>query len=92
MEQILSLTGDREAYFWATHAGAELDLLAFHRGRRLGFEFKYNERPGTSKSMRVAGDDLQLDHLHVVHPGRHSFPLAERISATTLPDLLDRMA
>ena len=89
IEQILSITGDREAYFWATHGGAELDLLVFHAGRRLGFEFKYSEKPSTSKSMHIAASDLGLDHLYVVHPGKHSFPLTETITASTLADLLD---
>ncbi len=88
IEQILSITGDREAYFWATHGGAELDLLVFHQGRRIGFEFKYSENPTTTKSMHVALADLDLDQLYVVHPGRHSFPLGEKMSATSLPDLL----
>jgi hypothetical protein len=88
MEQILSVTGDREAYFWATHSGAELDLLVFHQGRRIGFEFKYSECPSVTKSMRVALADLRLDHLYVVHPGKHTFPLAEQITATSLPALL----
>src|SRR5690606_26802869 len=52
LEQILAVTGDTNAYFWATHSGAELDLLLLHRGQRLGFEFKYSERPSTSKSMQ----------------------------------------
>ena len=89
IEQILSITGDREAYFWATHGGAELDLLVFHAGERLGFEFKYTEKPSTSKSMHIAASDLGLDHLYVVHPGKHSFPLTETITASTLADLLD---
>jgi hypothetical protein len=89
IEQILSITGDREAYFWATHGGAELDLLVFHAGERLGFEFKYSEKPSTSKSMHIAASDLGLDHLYVVHPGKHSFPLTETITASTLADLLD---
>lgn len=88
IEQILSVTGDREAYFWATHGGAELDLLVFHRGKRLGFEFKYSERPRSTKSMHIALADLHLEHLHVVHPGGHSFPLSEQITATPLPELL----
>jgi predicted AAA+ superfamily ATPase len=87
MEQILSVTGDREAYFWATHGGAELDLLVFLEGKRIGFEFKYSEKPGTSKSMRIAEADLKLDHLYVVHPGKHTFPLTEKITASTLPDV-----
>ena len=91
MEQILSLTGDREAYFWATHGGAELDLLVFHKGQRLGFEFKYSEKPATSKSMHLAASDLGLDHLYVVHPGKHSFPLTENITASTLANALNAL-
>ncbi|MEZ5325937.1 MAG: ATP-binding protein [Verrucomicrobiales bacterium] len=89
MEQILSVTGDRNAYFWATHAGAELDLLVFHKGKRLGFEFKYSEKPSTTKSMHAAAEDLDLDHLYVVHPGKHQFPLTETITAIPLPELLE---
>jgi predicted AAA+ superfamily ATPase len=89
LEQILSLAGDRAAYFWATHSGAELDLLLLHAGRRLGFEFKYSERPATTKSMRIAQQDLSLDHLYVVHPGEHTFPLDDSITAVTLPELLE---
>jgi predicted AAA+ superfamily ATPase len=91
IEQILGLCGDRDAYFWATYGGAELDLLLFHRGKRLGFEFKYSERPVTSKSMRVAIEDLSLDHLYVVHPGALDFPLDQAISAVSLTTLVDQL-
>lgn len=91
IEQILSLTGDRDAYFWATHSGAELDLLIFHQGKRLGFEFKYSDQPTTTKSMRVAQQDLSLDHLYVVHPGEHEFPLDETITAIPLALVLDQL-
>lgn len=87
LEQILSVSGERNAYFWGTHGGAELDLL-LHAKRRLGFEFKYSEQPSTTKSMRVAVQDLALDHLYVVHPGSHRFPLDETITAIPLPDLI----
>lgn len=89
IEQILAVTGDREAYFWATHAGAELDLLIFHNGKRLGIEFKYSEKPSSSKSMQTSLTDLGLEHLYVVHPGQHSFPLKENITAITLPALIE---
>lgn len=91
MEQILAITGDVNAYFWATHAGAELDLLVFHRGKRLGFEFKYSESPSTTKSMHTALADLSLDHLYVVYPGKHTIPLSEVITATPLPSLLHNL-
>jgi predicted AAA+ superfamily ATPase len=88
LEQILATTGDRNAYFWATHAGAELDLLVFHRGKRLGFEFKYTEKPTTTKSMQTALADLALDHLYVVYPGSHTIPLSGTITACPLPDMV----
>jgi uncharacterized protein len=91
MEQILAITGDLNAYFWATHAGAELDLLVFYQGKRLGFEFKYSERPSITKSMHTALADLALDHLYVVYPGEHTIALSEVITAMPLPGLLDQL-
>ena len=89
LEQVLGLCGDRGAYFWATQSGAELDLLLFHEGRRLGFEFKFSEQPATTKSMRIAQQDLSLDHLYIVHPGEHDYPLDASITAIPLTHLLD---
>lgn len=91
LEQILHLCSDRDAYFWGTHGGAELDLLLLHGGRRLGFEFKYSDQPGTTKSMRIAQQDLGLDQLYVVHPGTHEFPLDQAITAIPLPRLIARL-
>lgn len=91
LEQILGVCGDRDACFWGTHGGAELDLLLRHAGRRVGVEFKFSEQPRTTKSMRVALADLALDHLYVVHPGTHGFPLDESITAITLPNLIDTL-
>jgi predicted AAA+ superfamily ATPase len=89
VEQILGVCGDRDAYFWGTHSGAELDLLVRHRGRRLGFEFKYSDQPGTTKSMRIAVQDLRLEHLYGVHPGEHRFELDEGITAIPLPGVIE---
>ncbi len=91
LEHILARIGGREAYFWATHQGAELDLLVFHRGRRLGFEVKFSDAPRLSRSMRICFDDLALDSLWVVHPGEHSWPMAEGIEAVGFGDLVGRL-
>ena len=88
MEQIFSISGDRDAYFWATHTGAELDLLLFHMGKRLGMEFKCAENIQVTKSMHIAQKDLGLDHLYIVHPGEHCFPVEDNITATPLSPLL----
>jgi predicted AAA+ superfamily ATPase len=90
LEQILGLLETRDAYFWAAHSGAEIDLLVFHRGRRLGFEAKLADAPRLSRSMRAALADLSLDRLFVVVPGGPTYDLAERITVTTLGGLADR--
>jgi len=88
IEQILAAHGERHAWFWGTHGGAELDLLLLRDGRRVGYEFKYSETPSTTKSMHVAIADLGLEELNVVHPGTESFQIAEKIWAKSLADCL----
>ena len=83
IEQILSRSGLRTASFWATHGGAELDLMAAIKGRRHGFEIKHSDAPGATRSMRVALRDLRLEHLWIIYPGNEGYALDERIS--TLP-------
>jgi predicted AAA+ superfamily ATPase len=81
-----------DCYFWATHAGAELDLLVVRGRRRWGFEFKRTSSPAVTRSMRGALADLGLERLDVVHGGPHTFPLAPRIRALAFPRLLDDLA
>ena len=87
IEQVLSCSALREAYFWATHAGAELDLMVSVGGRRYGFEFKYSDAPGTTKSMRTGLRDLGLEHLWVVYPGDESYALDEQITVLPIRDV-----
>ncbi|MYE84413.1 MAG: ATP-binding protein [Gammaproteobacteria bacterium] len=89
LEQVLIAHGAREAYFYATLRGAELDLLLLRRGRRWGFEFKCTEAPRTTKAMHITLDDLGLEHLWVVYPGTLRFPLTERITALPLVEVND---
>ena len=76
-----------EPYFWSTYSGVELDLLLPVNGRMFGVEVKYSEAPVVTKSMRVALDDLRLHHLYVVHPGRHRYPVDERITAWPIAEI-----
>jgi predicted AAA+ superfamily ATPase len=92
IEQVLSLTGDRDAYFWATHGGAELDLLVNWHGRRYGFEFKYGDAPSMTKSMHMALHDLKLERLFVVHPGKDSYVMNDQTEAVSITDLRARLA
>ena len=76
-----------ECFFWATHTGAELDLLVVRGRRRWGFEVKRTTAPAVTPSMRVALADLKLQRLFVIHAGRHSFDLTKHIRAVALPHL-----
>ena len=83
VEEILKVVEPDEAYFWATHQGAELDLLLFKGGRRFGVEIKRMDAPTLTPSMRIALADLQLEQLTVVYPGKQSYELAPQV--TVLP-------
>ena len=74
----------RQCYFWATHQGAELDLLVVSGRHRFGFEFKHTNSPGVTKLMRIAIEDLKLDRLDVIHVGDETFPLSDGIRAVAL--------
>ena len=88
LEQVLRLARPDEAYFWATHQGAELDLLMLQGSRRVGVEFKRVDVPKLTPSMRIAMSDLALDRLYVVYPGAQRFELADRVEAVPLWALL----
>ncbi len=79
---------ERECFFWATHNGAELDLLIDKGGRRVGFEFKRTSSPRTTKSMHVALESLELDELVVVYPGDKEFPMADHVVAMPLGNIV----
>lgn len=91
IEQVLRAFDPAEAYFWATHGGAELDLVFSHGGQRLGFEIKFTEAPKVTASMRTAQADLALDHLYVIHAGSHGFPMESGITAVPLAGIHARL-
>jgi predicted AAA+ superfamily ATPase len=79
VEEVLSQLQPDQAYFWATHQGAELDLLLFKNGRRLGIEVKRADAPTLTPSMRSALADLKLEQLIVLYPGSQAYELEPRV-------------
>lgn len=77
------------SWFWATHGGAELDLLVLQNAQRIGVEIKRADAPRLSASMRQALEDLELDRLLVVTPGERSYRLNERTQVLTLAEALE---
>jgi predicted AAA+ superfamily ATPase len=89
IEEILKATEIHEAYFWATHQGAELDLLLVKHGRLYGVECKRVDAPKLTPSMRIALTDLKLERLAVVYPGPQRYKIAPHIEAVPLEAVLD---
>ena len=76
-----------EAYFWATHAGAELDLLVFINGQPIGFEIKRTTSPKMTPSINNSLTDLKLDRLFVIHAGDHEFQIHEKVNAIPMASI-----
>jgi predicted AAA+ superfamily ATPase len=90
IEQVIRWLGlkPEECFFWATHAGAEMDLLVVKGRKKIGFEVKLTSSPRVTPSMRSALSDLKLQCLYVIHSGEETFQLARNIQAIALPRLI----
>lgn len=90
MDQVIRTINARneECFFWATHAGAELDLLVVRGKDRFGFEIKRTTTPVITPSMRIALSDLKLESIEVIHAGEHTFQLSDKIRAVALTNIL----
>ncbi|MBI1740007.1 MAG: ATP-binding protein [Candidatus Koribacter versatilis] len=89
IEEVLKAFRPDEAYYWATYNGAELDLLLFKGGRRIGVECKRADAPVLTRSMRTALADLNLKHLHVLYPGEKTYSLASNVEVMPLAKFVD---
>ena len=87
IEQVLAGVDERDAWFWGTHGGAELDLLLFRGGKRYGVEVKYTDAPRVTRSMRSALADLDLERLYLVYPGEERYDLDDRIEVLPVTDI-----
>jgi predicted AAA+ superfamily ATPase len=84
IEEILKSIPYDEAYFWATHNGAELDLLLIRSGRLYGIECKRADAPSITPSMRIALNDLKLEKLTVIYPGATPYKLTDKVHAVPM--------
>lgn len=94
LEQVIRRLGvwPEECFFWATYAGAELDLLIVRGRQRFGFEIKRTSSPRLTPSMGIALSDLKLKGLDVIHEGDETFPLEKRVRAVSIKRLLEDLS
>lgn len=88
VDELLRRFEPDNAYFWATHQGAELDLLLMRGSRRIGVEIKRSDAPALTPSMRSALEDLRLDKLWVIHPGTARYKLGKGVIALAMETAL----
>jgi len=88
VEEVLKAMAPDQAYYWATHQGAELDLLLFKGGKRIGVECKRMDAPALTPSMRIARRDLKLDQLIVVYPGEKRYALDKDVEVIPLAEFV----
>ena len=84
IEQVLASEPHDDAWFWATHQGAEIDLLLRRGDRLFGVECQRADAPKLSPSIRIALEDLELERVAIVYPGSQRFALSERVEAVPL--------
>ncbi len=89
IEEVLDVVRPDEAFFWATHQGAEIDLILRINGKMFGVECKRTDAPGMTPSIRIALDDLKLEAIAVVYPGDKRFPIAPGVNAIPLREVLN---
>ena len=87
LEQALQILHPNLAYFWVTHAGAELDLIFQFGGIRSGIEIKFIEAPTLTPSMRIVAVELSLEHLWIIYPGNETYQVTKKITALLLKNL-----
>ncbi len=87
IEQVLAAEPHDEAFFWATHQGAEIDLILSRGGRLLGVECKRADAPRMTKSIAIAIEDLGLERVAVMYPGERRCPLGDKVEAVPVAEL-----
>jgi len=87
IEQMLAKFGERHAYFWSTHSGAELDLLLIRGAERWGFELKLSDAPTMTRSLQTAMTDLKLTRAWLIYPGKRRYVVGPKVIALPLREI-----
>jgi predicted AAA+ superfamily ATPase len=87
IEEIIRTLEPDDVYYWATHQGAEIDLVLFKGGKMYGVEIKRQDAPNMTASMRIALEDLKLEHIAVIYPGPKRYAISKKISVVPLADI-----
>ena len=91
IEEVIRVMKPDDVYFWATHQGAEIDLVFSKGGRMYGVEIKRADAPTMTPSMRIALEDLKLKKIIVIYPGKKRYSLHKKIEVVPFDEVLGRI-
>jgi hypothetical protein len=91
MEEVIRSVEPHEVYFWATHQGAEIDLVFNKGGRMYGVEIKRADAPTMTPSMRIALEDLKLERIVVIYPGKRRYSIHKQVDVVPFDEILGGM-
>ncbi len=91
IEEIIHTVEPDDVYYWATHQGAEIDLILFKGGKMYGVEIKRQDAPTMTPSMRIALEDLKLEHIAVIYPGTKRYELHKKVSVVPFQQIITGM-
>ena len=91
IEQLIRILEIDHPYYWATHQGAEIDLVFNKGGRMYGVEVKRADAPAMTPSMRIALEDLKLERIAVIYPGNKRYSLDKKIEVVPFNDMAGGM-
>ncbi|MCA9400597.1 MAG: ATP-binding protein [Candidatus Omnitrophica bacterium] len=91
LEEAIRSVEPHEVYFWATHQGAEIDLVFNKGGQMYGVEIKRADAPTMTPSMKNALEDLKLKRIVVIYPGKRRYPIHKQIDVVPFDEIQSGM-
>lgn len=87
IEQLIRIIEIDHPYYWATHQGAEIDLVFNKGGRMYGVEIKRQDAPRMTPSMKNALEDLELERIAVIYPGERRYSIHENVDVVPFNEI-----
>lgn len=91
IEKIIRSVEPHDIYYWATHQGAEIDLVFFKGGKMYGVEVKRADAPTMTKSIETALECLDIERIAVIYPGTRRYSIHKQVDVVPFDEILSGM-
>ena len=91
LEEVIRAVEPHEVFFWATHQGAEIDLVFNKGGQMYGVEIKRQDAPRMTPSIKHALEDLKLERIAVIYPGQRRYSIHKQVDVVPFDEILGGM-